>query len=138
MTGFILDTNVLSEAGKPSPDHKVKTFLAGLADLWISVISIHEIEYGISLLPPGRRRADLERAMSAVIKTFGNRIVPIGVTEARRAAILRAEARQRGRVLHLPDALIAAAATEHRLTLATRNISDFDYFGIDLADPWAG
>lgn len=45
--------------------------------------------------------------------------------------------RRRGRVLDLPDALIAATAKEHGLTLATRNISDFDYLGIDVVDPWS-
>ena len=53
------------------------------------------------------------------------------------AARLRAEARKRGRTLHLPDALIAATAKENGLTLATRNVSDFDYLGVAVIDPWA-
>jgi predicted nucleic acid-binding protein len=136
MTGFILDTNVLSEAGKPSPNRNVRAFLISLADLWISVVSIHEIEYGIRLLPPGQRRSDLERSMAAVIATFASRIMSIGEDEARRAAHFRAETRRRGRVLHLPDALIAATAKEHGLTLATRNLCDFNHLDIDVIDPW--
>ncbi len=49
---------------------------------------------------------------------------------------MRAQARGQGRVLHLPDALIAATAKEHGLTLATRNLCDFDYLDIDVIDPW--
>jgi toxin FitB len=133
----LVDTNVLSEAGKPSSNCNVKAFLIDLADLWISVVSIHEIEYGIALLPFGQRRFGLEKSMAAVIATFGPRVIPVDEYEARRAAHFRAESRRRGRVLHLPDALIAATAKEHGLTLATRNISDFDYLGIDVVDPWS-
>lgn len=133
----LLDTNVLSEAGKPSPNGNVKAFLTGLADLWISVISIHEIEYGIRLLPFGQRRSGLEKSMAAVIATFGPRVIPVGDHEARHAAHFRAESRRQGRVVHLPDALIAATAKEHGLTLATRNLCDFDYLGIDVVDPWS-
>ncbi len=132
----LLDTNVLSEAGKPSPDSTVQAFLIGLADLWISVVSIHEIEYGVGLLPLGQRRTGLEKSMAAVMATFGPRVIPVGEYEARRAARFRAESRRRGRVLDLPDALIAATAKEHGLTLATRNISDFHHLGIDVVDPW--
>ena len=132
----LLDTNVLSEAGKPSPNGHVKSFLIGLNDVGISVVSIHEIEYGIVLLPLGQRRSGLEKSMAAVIATFGSRIIPVGEHEARRAARFRAESRRTGRILHLPDALIAATAKEHGLTLATRNICDFEYLGIDVVDPW--
>jgi predicted nucleic acid-binding protein len=137
MTGFLLDTNVLSEAGKPSPAASVCSFLVGNADLLISVISIHEIEYGVGLLPPSRRRADLESRMAMVISTFGARILPVGEPEAKRAAHLRAEARRLGRTLHLPDALIAATAKERGLTMATRNVADFEHLGVDVIDPWA-
>lgn len=133
----LIDTNVLSEAGKPSPDGSVKAFLVGLADLWISVVSIHEIEYGIGHLPPGQRRAGLEKSMEAVIAAFGQKVIPLGENEARRAARFRAASRRRGRVLHLPDALIAATAKEHGLTLATRNIRDFEHLGVDVIDPWS-
>jgi len=133
----LLDTNVLSEAGRPSPNRDVQAFLLGLADLWISVVSIHEIQYGIGLLPFGQRRTGLEKSMAAFVATFGPSVIPVGEHEARRAARFRAESRRRGPVLDLPDALIAATAKEHGLTLATRNICDFDYLGIDVVDPWS-
>ena len=134
---ILLDTNVLSEAGKPSANRHVRAFLIGASDLRISVVSIHEIEYGISLLPNGQRRSHLERDMAAIIATFGQWLIPVGEDEARLAAHYRADARKRGRVLHLPDALIAATAKEHGLTLATRNLRDFNYLDIDIVNPWA-
>jgi len=137
MRSLLLDTNVLSEIGKPAPEPRVETFMQVQAEVFISVISLHEIEYGTALLPKGRRRTELESAMAAVVAAFGNRILAVGEDEARLAARLRAEARKQGRVLHLPDALIAATAKEHGLTLATRNVSDFDYLGVAVIDPWA-
>jgi hypothetical protein len=74
--------------------------------------------------------------MGAVIPTFGSRVKPVGECEARRAARFRADSRRRSRGLDLPDARLAATAKEHGLTLATRNIPDFDHLGIDVVDPW--
>ena len=75
--------------------------------------------------------------MNAVVSIFRNRILAVEESEAKLAATLRADARKQGRVLHLPDALIAATAKENGLTLATRNVSDFDYLGVAVIDPWA-
>jgi toxin FitB len=137
MTRLLLDTNVLSEIGKPSPEQRVTAFLRKHRDVFVSVISLHEIEYGTALLPVGRRRAELETAMNAVVSIFRNRILAVEESEAKLAATLRADARKQGRVLHLPDALIAATAKANGLALATRNVSDFDYLGIAVIDPWA-
>ncbi len=136
MKRLLLDTNVLSEAGKPAPELRVTSFLQKHTNIFVSVISLHEIEYGTALLPKGRRRMELETAMAAVASAFGSKILAVGEGEARLAARLRAEARKLERVLHLPDALIAATAKENGLTLATRNVSDFDYLGVAVIDPW--
>jgi predicted nucleic acid-binding protein len=137
MTRLLLDTNVLSEVGKTAPEPLVTAFLRKHTGIFLSVISLHEIEYGTALLPKGRRRAELETAMAAVVSAFGNNMLAVSESEARSAASLRADARKQGRVLHLPDALIAATAKAHGLKLVTRNISDFDYLGLDVIDPWA-
>ena len=138
MSGFLLDTNVLSEAGKPLRDKAVESFWSTTPTYAISVISIHEIDYGIGIFPIGRRRSDLDSRMAMVISTFGSRILPIQSAEAKRAAHLRAQSRRQGRTLHLPDALIAATAKERGLTIATRNVADFDDLGVDVVDPWKG
>ena len=135
MTRLLLDTNVLSEVGKLAPEPRVTAFLLQHTEIFVSVITLHEIEFGIALLPAGRRRAELETAMAAVVATLGYNVLAIGEGEARLAANLRADARKQGRVLHLPDALIAATAKENGLTLATRNVSDFDYLGVAIIDP---
>jgi predicted nucleic acid-binding protein len=137
MKRLLLDTNVLSEAGKPAPKPQVIAFLQKPAEIFTSVIALHEIEYGIALLPKGKRRTELETAMAAVVSVLGTNILPVRDDEAHLAAHFRAEARACGRVLHLPDALIAATAKENGLTLATRNIADFDYLGVAVIDPWA-
>ncbi len=136
MTGLLLDTNVLSEAGKPVPDPRMRSFLKEQSNVWLSVVTLHEIEFGICLLQRGRKRSSLESAIESVKAAFGNKILGIGAVEARQAANLRAEAHKHGRDLPLPDALIAATAHHHGLTLATRNISAFDYLGVDVIDPW--
>jgi predicted nucleic acid-binding protein len=137
MKRLLLDTNVLSEVGKPAPEPRVTFFLQKHTEIFVSVITLHEIEYGTALLPKGRRRIELETAMAAVISTLGYNVLAIGESEARLAARLRADARTLGRVLHLPDALIAVTAKENGHALATRNVSDFDYLGVAVIDPWA-
>ena len=132
----LLDTNVISELVKGRPDAKVLTFVSQAKSAWIPAITVHELEFGIARLPKGKKRAVLETKIANALIQYKDRILPITRREALESALMRAEARGRGRVLHLPDALIAATAKEHGLTLATRNICDFDYLGVDVVDPW--
>ncbi len=132
----LLDTNVISELVKGTPNAKVLAFVSHAQSAWIAVITVHELEFGIARLPKGKRRAALEAKIAHALTRYKDSILPITRREARESALMRAEARGQGRVLDLPDALIAATAKEHGLTLATRNISDFDHLGIDVVDPW--
>ena len=68
MSGYLLDTNVISELASAAPDSNVLNFLSANDDLWIPVIALYEIEYGLRILPHGRRRRRLESAMSAFIE----------------------------------------------------------------------
>lgn len=137
MSGFLLDTNVLSEAAKPQRHPGVMAFLTGLDDAFISVLSIHELTYGIERLPSGTaRRATLTKTIEALLSTFADRIIGIGQAEARAAASLRAQQQGQGRTLHLADALIAATALVHAQTLVTRNVSDFTDLGVMIHNPW--
>lgn len=119
-----------------APSPAVLAYLRSAAVCRISVITVHELHYGIGLLPPGRRRDDLFARVEELVTGFANSILPIGPIEARIAADLRASARSNGRQLHLADALIAATAAHHGMTLATRNTSDFLGLGLTLVDPW--
>ena len=132
----LLDTNIISELVKETPNAKVLTFVSQAQSAWIPVITVHELEFGIAGLPRGKKRVVLEAKIAHALTQYKDRILSITRREAREAAFMRAQARVQGHVLHLPDALIAATAKEHGLTLATRNISDFDYLGIHVVNPW--
>ena len=136
MSGYLIDTNVVSELTKASPDSGVVTFLSEQDDLWLSSVVLHELEFGLLSLPEGRRRDDLQQVLSDFVAEFDDRILPLERVEAEWAARLRAEAHLSGRVLHLGDALIAGTARAHGLSVATRNVKDFDGLDVNVANPW--
>lgn len=136
MSGILLDTNVVSELTREAPDTRVLAFLAGNDDLWLSAVALHELDFGVGLLPPGRRRDGISAVLSAFVTEYEDRILPLGRAEARQAAVLRARAHRAGRVLDLGDALIAGTARANDLSIATRNVRDFDGLGLDVIDPW--
>lgn len=136
MSGYLLDTNVVSEIVRVAPDPQVRAFLAEQEELWLSVIALHELEYGLNLLPQGRRREDVGAALSRFVEEYADFILPVGHAEAEEAALLRVKARRAGRVLHLADALIAGTAIVHNLALATRNVKDFAALDFDVVNPW--
>jgi predicted nucleic acid-binding protein len=136
---LLLDTNVISELRKVrfgKADPNVAKWSEGLdtADLFISTITIHELEIGILLAerhdPP--QGSTLRKWLETqVLSAFDGRVLPLDVAVARRAA-----------KLHLPDprpindAFIAATALVHGMTLATRNLSDFASTNVPLLNPW--
>ncbi len=137
MSGFLLDTNVLSETAKARRDPGVMAFLAGLDAAYLSVLSIHELTYGLERLEPGtKRRLALTKVSEALLATFESRVLPIEPPEARAAAAMRVHAASEGRTVHLADALIAATALVHGLTVVTRNVSDFEGLGVLIRNPW--
>ena len=136
MSGFLLDTNVLSELTKDAPHPHVVSFLTGQDDLWLPSLVIHELEYGVRLLPRGRRRDQLHAVIAGIVSEYDDRILPLDRKAAEYAAQLRAQARSLGRALELGDALIAGTARSNLLTLATRNVSDFDYVEVTVFNPW--
>ena len=139
MTGFLLDTNVVSEAIKPVPDPRVTEFLRDRHDrLWLSVIVLYEMEYGVHLLPRGRRRLAVATLIAGIVTNYGNRILPVNREVAQRAAKLRARARRAGRPGQTADALIAATAAANDLVVATRDTGDFTPFDAEVLNPWAG
>ena len=135
---ILLDTNVISETTRQIPDANVLTFLASLDRAFVSVLTIHELHFGICRLPSGQRRTDLAGSVDRFLATFKDAVIDVGTSQARRAGPLRAYAQAKGRVLHLADALIAATALEHGFTLATRNVADFTDLGVKLVNPWDG
>ena len=136
MSGFLLDTNVVSETVKPTPEPRVVAFLVDQSDLWLSTIVLHEMDFGLNLLPQGRRRDRLSLAITAFVTEYEDRILSVGRSEAGEASALRAQARRSGRVLSLGDALIAGTAKAHDLCVVTRNVTDFYDLDIEVANPW--
>ena len=133
---ILLDTNVISETTRQAPNAHVLGFLSGLDRACVSVLTIHELHFGICRLPLGQRRTDLATAVDRFLATFDDAVIDIDKALARRAAELRADAQAKGRVLHLADALIAATALQRGLHLATRNASDFTGLGLIIVNPW--
>ena len=136
MSGYLLDTNVVSELSKLAPHPSIVSFLDAEGDLWLSVIVLQELSLGVRLLPEGRRRDGLRAWLSQLLSNFVERVLPIERPEAQQAAVLQARAHRSGRGLQLADALIAGTAVTHDLTVATRNVRDFDSLGIHVVDPW--
>jgi toxin FitB len=136
VTAILLDTNIISETTRQTPDASVLRFLHGLSEAFVSVVTIHELHFGIYRLPLGQRRTDLASAVDRMLATFDDAIIDLDSALARRAAELRADTQAQGRVLHLADALIAATALERGLPLATRNVKDFTGLGLTLINPW--
>ena len=136
MSSYLLDTNVISELAKRPPDPNVLSFLSLEHDFWVPVIALEEIKFTLLLLPPGRRRSELESAVATIITEYEEHILPLNRAAAERAGEFRAQAQLAGRLLKEEDALIAGIAAANDLSLATRNVADFDYLPITLANPW--
>jgi len=139
---YLLDTNVVSELRKPSKgrrggiDRNVALWAAGVAvkALYISSITILEIETGILLAErKDRAKGDILRGWleAHVLTAFAGRILPVDLAVARKCAGLHVPDRMEDR-----DALIAATALVHGMTIVTRNIGDFDRSGAPLINPW--
>ncbi len=137
MSGFLLDTNVISELTRDVPHPAVVAFLSEQEDLWLPTLVVYELEYGVQLLAPGRRRDNLQAVVSNLIAAYAQRILPLDRPAAESAARLRAQARRMGRPLDLGAALIAGIALSNAMTIATRNVRDFDNVGVAITNPWS-
>jgi toxin FitB len=140
---ILLDTNVVSEALKPAPASQVVDWLnVRFADCAISSLVVFELNAGVSMLKPGRRRDALEAAVARAVRRFGPRIYPFDTAAAEAAARTLRIARTAGLRIHqIPsksaDLQTAGIAIAHGLQLATHNIGDFQGLGLDLINPWA-
>jgi predicted nucleic acid-binding protein len=135
---IFLDTNVVSETLRKSPDPSVTSWLLRHdAELALPTVTIAEIAFGIQKILPDRRAARLERGLSDWRRRFADRI--FGLTEEAALAygeIMGAASRQ-GLGMSAPDGMIAAIARVNGGRLATRNLTDFRTTGLGLVSPWA-
>ena len=134
-TGYLLDTNVISETRKSRADSGVMAFLsaADAGGLFLSVLTLGELRKGVA----AKRRTDPVAAdqlgawVDGIETTFADRVLPVDAATARRWGELSA-----GRSIPVIDTLIAATAISHGLTLVTRNTRDVESTGVPLVDPW--
>jgi predicted nucleic acid-binding protein len=140
MSGFLIDTNVLSEYNRPGgPDVGVKRWLetTDRQSQHVSVITLGEIQKGIELLAEGKRRVQLEQWLKQALEAwFSGRILPVDRQVAGRWASLEAQGARAGRPLPTVDSLIAATALAYDLTIVTRNTRDFGGIGATIINPW--
>ena len=139
MSGFLLDTNVISELVKTRPNSSVTTWIEDADEslLYLSVLTLGEIRRGIAALPQSRRRATLEAWLEKDLPTrFEERILVIDQEVADRWGLLTAAARNSGIVLPVIDGLLAATALEHNLTLVKRDTGQIPSMGVAVFNPW--
>ncbi|UOK72291.1 type II toxin-antitoxin system VapC family toxin [Ancylobacter polymorphus] len=135
---ILLDTNVISEAMKPTPDDTVRAWLDEQAaeTLYLSSVTIAELLYGIGALPAGKRQDRLTEALDGLMELFADRVLPFDIAAARRYADLAVKARAAGKGFPTPDGYIAAIAASRGFTVATRDTSAFDAAGVAVINPW--
>ena len=135
---MLLDTCVVSELMRPSPDPDVVAWVTAANDsaLHLSVLTLGEIRKGIRRLPAGSKRQRLETWAEKLHSEFAGRVIPIDDGIALLWGDLAAEAQRKGIVLAAVDGLLAATAMRHGMPIVTRNVDDFSNVGVEIVNPW--
>jgi hypothetical protein len=136
---IVLDTNVLSALMRTNPETVVVEWLdrQPADSVWLTSITVFEARFGLALLPKGRRRSGLERALDRVLtEDLSNRVLALDEMAAMTAAQLAADRQRSGRTVDLRDTLIAGIAQARRATIATRNARHFEGLEVPVVDPW--
>jgi toxin FitB len=139
VTGWLLDTNVLSELRRPRPEPKVVAFVRGqpLDSLHVSSVTLAEIRYGIERLTDAGRRAELNDWLAHKVRPlFEQRVLPVTEDIMFKWRLLVEEGRKIGHTFSQPDLIIAATALEHGLTVVSRDMDDYERAKVPLLNPW--
>ena len=139
MTGWLLDTNVLSELRRPRPDARVRKFIAGqrLEDLFVSTVTFAEIRFGIEIVSDPIRRAELTEWLTHRVRPlFDQRVLEVSEDVMFKWRLLVEEGRKAGHTFSQPDLIIAATALQHGLTVVTRDTADYARSRVPLFNPW--
>lgn len=132
---YLVDANVLSEPTKPAPHTAVVDWLrSNERELAVNSIILGELEYGILLLPAGRRRTRLAQWFAAGVQRM--RVLDFDAAAASEWARLLARLKAKGQSMPIKDSLIAASARAHGLIVATRNVTDFRHAGVPVENPF--
>jgi toxin FitB len=136
---FLLDTNVVSEWTKPRPNDGVVSWLAGADEdrVFISVVTLAELRYGVERMTAGNRRRRLEEwLLDELPLRFEGRILSVDKDIANAWGQVVVHSESAGRPIGAMDAIIAATVKVHGLTLITRNTSDFETTVNAVVNPW--
>ena len=136
---IVLDTNVISEIFRPSPEPRVADWLTSLAgDVAITSVTLAELLAGLRRLPDGRRRDELTMRVHAALAPYrgGRAVLPFDDVAADHYADVLVSREKMGAPISTADAQIAAICLAHGATCATRNVKDFEHTGVELVDPW--
>lgn len=134
---IFVDTNVISEALRRSPDSGVISWLTRYdAELALPTVTIAEIAFGISKIHPDQRAQRLEHGLSEWRRRFADRIFGLTETAALAYGEIMGAASRGGRPMSAPDGMIAAITLVNGGRLASRNVPDFAMTGIEVISPW--
>ncbi len=139
MTGWLLDTNILSELRRPRPERKVVAFIeAQPAELlYVSAVTFAEIRFGIEMVKDPGRRAELNDWLTHQVRPmFGRRMLDITEDIMLKWRVLLEEGRRIGHAFSQPDLIIASTALHHGLTVVTRDRNDYDRARVPVLNPW--
>ncbi len=139
MTGWLLDTNVLSELRRAKPERKVVDFVVAqpLDLLHVSSVTFAEIRFGIELVPDVARRVLLHDWLAHEVRPmFEQRVLEVSEDVMFKWRLLVEEGRRKGHTYSQPDLIIAATALNHGLTVVSRDEADYVRAGVPLFNPW--
>ena len=139
MSGWLLDTNILSELRRPKPNRKVIDFVAAqpLDLLFVSIVTFAEIRFGIEVITDPVRRAELNDWLSHKVRPmFEERVLPVSEDIMFKWRLLVEDGRKAGHTYSQPDLIIAATALHYGLTVVTRDTADFERARVPVLNPW--
>jgi predicted nucleic acid-binding protein len=139
VTGWLLDTNILSELRRPKPERKVVAFIASqpLDRLYASAVTFAEIRFGIEIVPDPGRRAGLNDWLTHKVRPmFEQRVLAITEDVMFRWRLMVEDGRKDRHTFSQPDLIIAATAFHHGLTVVTRDVRDYGRAHVPVFNPW--
>ena len=139
MSGWLLDTNVISELRRPRPSARVRSFIASqrLEDLFVSTVTFAEIRFGIEAVGDSIRRSELnDWLLHRVRPMFDQRVLEVSEDVMFKWRLLVEDGRKVGHTFSQPDLIIAASALQHGLTVVTRDTGDYKLTRVPLLNPW--
>lgn len=134
---YLVDTNVISESIKPSPNSAAIEWLnANSRSLYLSTITIEELRFGELMMPKGKKRKALSSWIDSLEHSFSQSILDFDIKAANTCAQFHEIAISHGRTPTIEDLMIASIAQVNHMTIATRNVKDFDYLNIKVLNPF--